>query len=342
MRSFKNYLILVLFFIIGCSTTQEPINHEEVLNERNGIFYTKDTNKPYSGPVFSIYGNGTIKDEGVLENGKMMSFRRIQWWSNVQKREVKNYKDGKPHGLWREWYENGQKRIEKKFKDGLSDSVWTSWYEDGSKKSIAEYLNGKQISLNEWWQDGAKKDKSKLRPGKFTTTKESSEIFWECEWLGGSSHDGSVQLVSGSIDISETLGVNGKFIVDLNSMKCFDLKNEGVNKKLIGHLKSDDFFDVVNYPNAVLELLSGKSIRGNNFIFNGNLTIKGRTHPIIFTGIVIENNSLYEADLDLIFDRSKYDVRYRSASLFSDLGDRIIADDVKLNVKAKFKRDSKD
>ena len=182
---------------------------------------------------------------------------------------------------------------------------------------------------------------TKLNAGIYNVLESSSQVLWECEWLGGARHDGSVQLVSGSIDISSSSDVNGKFIVDLNSMKCFDLKNEGTNKKLIGHLKSDDFFDVTNYPNAVLELVSGKNISGNEFKFNGNLTIKGRTHPIIFMGTVTENKLSYDADLKLIFDRSKYDVRYRSASLFSDLGDRIIADDVKLTVKAKFKRDSK-
>ena len=182
---------------------------------------------------------------------------------------------------------------------------------------------------------------TKLNAGIYNVLESSSQVLWECEWLGGARHDGSVQLVSGSIDISSYSDVNGKFIVDLNSMKCFDLKNEGTNKKLIGHLKSDDFFDVVNYPNAVLELVSGKNISGNEFKFNGNLTIKGRTHPITFMGTVTEDKLSYDADLKLIFDRSKYDVRYRSASLFSDLGDRIIADDVKLTVKAKFKRDSK-
>ena len=182
---------------------------------------------------------------------------------------------------------------------------------------------------------------TKLNAGRYNALEDSSQVLWECEWLGGARHDGSVQLVSGSIDISSSSDVNGKFIVDLNSMKCFDLKNEGTNKKLIGHLKSDDFFDVANYPDAVLELLSGKNISGNEFKFNGNLTIKGQTHPVTFKGTVIEKNSFYDADLKLIFDRSKYDVRYRSASLFSDLGDRIIADDVKLTVKAKFKRDSK-
>ena len=181
----------------------------------------------------------------------------------------------------------------------------------------------------------------KLNAGDYNAIEGSSEVLWECEWLGGARHDGSVQLVSGSIDISETSNVNGRFIVDLNSMKCFDLTNEGTNKKLIGHLKSDDFFDVANYPEAVLDLISGKNISGNEFEFSGNLTIKGRSHPIIFTGPVIENNLSYDTNLRLIFDRSKYDVRYRSASLFSDLGDRIIADDVKLTVKAKFKKVSK-
>ena len=181
----------------------------------------------------------------------------------------------------------------------------------------------------------------KLNAGDYNAIEGSSEVLWECKWLGGARHDGSVQLVSGSINISETSNVNGRFIVDLNLMKCFDLTNEGANRTLIRHLKSDDFFDVANYPEAMLDLISGKNISGNEFEFSGNLTIKGRSHPIIFTGTVIENNLSYDTVLRLIFDRSKYDVRYRSASLFSDLGDRIIADDVKLTVKAKFKKVSK-
>ena len=44
------------------------------------------------------------------------------------------------------------------------------------------------------------------------------------------------------------------------------------------------------------------------------------------------------ADINLVFDRSEYDVRYRSAAFFSDLGDRIISDDVFLNVKIKLNK----
>ena len=56
---------------------------------------------------------------------------------------------------------------------------------------------------------------TKLNPGIYNVLESSSQVLWECEWLGGARHDGSVQLVSGSIDISSSSDVNGKFIVDI-------------------------------------------------------------------------------------------------------------------------------
>ena len=78
-------LLYVLFLIFGCSTI-EPINYEKSLVERDGIFYAKDTNKPYSGPVFSLNENGLKKKEGYLKDGKMISFIDFEWYENGQKR----------------------------------------------------------------------------------------------------------------------------------------------------------------------------------------------------------------------------------------------------------------
>ena len=36
---------------------KEPVNLETFLVEKNGVYYTLDTTKPYSGPVFSNYKN---------------------------------------------------------------------------------------------------------------------------------------------------------------------------------------------------------------------------------------------------------------------------------------------
>ena len=74
------------------------------------------------------------------------------------------------------------------------------------------------------------------------------------------------------------------------------------------------------------------------FSFEGNLTIKNITNSVQMKGEVQKTDLGYSAVIDLIFDRSKYDVKYRSASFFSDLGDRTISDDVSLNVKVKMNK----
>ena len=65
-------IVLPLLLIVGCS--KEPINYETTLVEREGVFYTKDTNKPYSGQVFSLYDNN-IKQEGFFKEG--LTYKQI-------------------------------------------------------------------------------------------------------------------------------------------------------------------------------------------------------------------------------------------------------------------------
>ena len=169
--------------------------------------------------------------------------------------------------------------------------------------------------------------------GKYIAESDSSSVFWECRWLGGKKHDGNVYLEQGSVNIKDDGNISGNFLVDMNTIDCFDIKNVGTKNKLIGHLKSDDFFDVENHQKARLEIHSSENIGGNNFLFKGSLTIKGITNPTQMKGEVQKLNTGYSADIKFMFDRSKYNVRYRSASFFNDLGDRIISDDVFLKIK---------
>ena len=74
-------------------------------------------------------------------------------------------------------------------------------------------------------------------------------------------------------------------------------------------------------------------IDGNSQILDGELTIKGITHPINFS---ITLNSENNATAMLVFDRSKYDVRFRSGSFFDELGDKLILDNIKLEVALEF------
>jgi antitoxin component YwqK of YwqJK toxin-antitoxin module len=145
--------ITSLLLIVGCS--KEPINYETTLVNREGVFYTNDTNKPYSGSVFSLYGDGKKKDEGTLKDGKMIRKTEWRWYVNGQREFEVTYKDEKEDGLGTEWYEKGQKKSELTYKNGVFDGLGTVWYENGQKQFEGIHKDGKPISSKEWNEDGS-------------------------------------------------------------------------------------------------------------------------------------------------------------------------------------------
>jgi antitoxin component YwqK of YwqJK toxin-antitoxin module len=151
-------IVLPLLLIVGCSK-QEPINYETTLIERDGVFYTKDTNKPYSGSIFSLDSKGRNKIEGVLENGKLITHKKLEWddyGQNVYKLSEINYKDGIENGLFTRWYDNGQKEYINTWKDGKEDGLYTSWYYNGQKSHEGTYKDGEFINtIGRWNKDGS-------------------------------------------------------------------------------------------------------------------------------------------------------------------------------------------
>ena len=67
-------------------------------------------------------------------------------------------------------------------------------------------------------------------------------------------------------------------------------------------------------------------------IFQGDLTIKDISNKIDFSATVLDNSENLKALAKMTFDRSKYNVRYRSGTFFDDLGDKLILDDIDVNV----------
>ena len=146
-------LFTLLIILISFSFSQEPINYETTLIERDGLFYTKDTNKPYSGPVFTLYEDGQKKEEGSLKDGKMISQTKWKWYENGQKNSEGTFKDGVPDELEMYWYENGQKYREITYQDGeLINEIY--WTEDGLDygELIFYFKNG------DIWKKGYLKD----------------------------------------------------------------------------------------------------------------------------------------------------------------------------------------
>ena len=180
----------------------------------------------------------------------------------------------------------------------------------------------------------------------------NSSIKWTGKQISGKSHFGTLSFKSGNLSVGITESIQGQFVVDMTSMSVEDLSGKG-KKSLEGHLISDDFFSVNKYNQATLTIVDSKIEIGSklvgvkiqttgteteigsdeiltHYIINGNLTIKGITNPVTFEMMLCKENTYCAS---LTFDRSKYDIRYGSGSFFENLGDRLILDEIELEVK---------
>ena len=93
------------------------------------------------------------------------------------------------------------------------------------------------------------------------------------------------------------------------------------------------FFGVNDFPEAKLTFKSNNLSKDQNRLsFDGELTIKSITEKVTFDAVLKKENPFLEADAGLTFDRTKFNVRYRSGSFFDDLGDKLILDDIKVNM----------
>ena len=122
----------------------------------------------------------------------------------------------------------------------------------------------------------------------------------------------------------------------MNSIDVASLEG-GRKASLMNHLKSQDFFGVDKFSTASITFQSNQSkIKNNQLDLNAFLTIKKITHPIDFSAEIIEVKPSLKAKASLVFDRSKYDVRYGSGKFFENLGDRLILDEVNVTVDLHF------
>ncbi|PWD97824.1 YceI family protein [Marinilabilia rubra] len=154
-----------------------------------------------------------------------------------------------------------------------------------------------------------------------------SELTWEAEKITG-SHAGTIDLKSGSLVVSNGLIQSGEFVINMESIAVTDIEDESTNQKLVGHLKSADFFDVENYATSKF-VIDGSEKSGSSLKVTGDLTIKGKTNPVSFEANSISGG--YSAEI--VVDRTLYDVRYGSTKFFDNLADKAIDDEFTINVQ---------
>jgi polyisoprenoid-binding protein YceI len=168
-------------------------------------------------------------------------------------------------------------------------------------------------------------------PNTYNVDVKSSSIVWTGYKVTG-KHTGTVKVKNGNLTWDNAQLTGGSFEIDMTSINCTDLEGEYAGK-LVGHLKSDDFFGTDKYPTAkfVITKAIPQDTKGNYKIV-GNLTIKEKTKELKFPATVSESNGTVSATGKITVDRSDFDVKFGSGSFFDNLGDKTIYDEFDLQV----------
>ena len=190
----KKNLILLITLLATFACSSEKMNFSR-LQDRNGLYYLVNEDKPYSGEIIS-HVNGKPEFEGQIENGLR-------------------------EGLWVYYYPSGQKKMEGSYKEGLKDGNWTSWLENGQQEKVEVYKYGNLLTnegtVTDTATDTIAVEAVVKKPSQTTTPKEPEKevvkkpapVVWESlhggpvKYLNGAPYTGPVvkYFTNGKIDL---------------------------------------------------------------------------------------------------------------------------------------------
>ena len=159
-----------------------------------------------------------------------------------------------------------------------------------------------------------------------------SKIEWVATKVTG-YHVGNVPIKTGEIYIKNGNVTGGKFVLDLANMQVTGPKSvdSASSKKLLGHLKSADFFDVEKNPEGTFELTDIRPYKGEaikdttdprqeeinkykvtdpTHTVSGNLTLKGITKNIEFPARITVSGNTAEAIAKFNINRKDWGIVY--------------------------------
>lgn len=154
----------------------------------------------------------------------------------------------------------------------------------------------------------------------------NSTIIWKGFKPTG-SHTGTINLASGSLVLEATKLIGGSFIVDMST-----IEDSEDNKRLEGHLRSEDFFEIEKYAFSKFEITNSNTNDGKSFI-TGNMTIKGVTKEIAFEASIAEDDSTVKLTSETFqINRADFNVKYKSKTFFNNLKEEFIDNEFDMQV----------
>jgi len=163
----------------------------------------------------------------------------------------------------------------------------------------------------------------------------------KAEWKGfkvvksdNTSHIGSLKFESGEVTVKDKKLESGQFVIDMTSITNEDLKDAEDNGKLLGHLKSADFFDTAKFPTASYEITKvTAAAEGSDYntVLDGNLTLKGITKPFNFNANVkLDKGELLIATEPKDISRDEFGIKFQMPA-----AEGLIKNEINIQIKIK-------
>ncbi|MHA7057367.1 YceI family protein [Aquimarina sp. M1] len=155
---------------------------------------------------------------------------------------------------------------------------------------------------------------------------ETSKLRWEgFNKLHTNGHYGIVRFHSGQFFEKNKKIIGGEFVIDMNSI----INTDGdYSESLVDHLKNADFFETDKYPVATLTIADVKYIDDFDVSIKADLIIKDIKQPITFDAHIKSNKDKVLFTSKFIIDRTRWNIFYQSGSVFDNISDNLISDEI--------------
>ncbi|MEW5676183.1 YceI family protein [Flavobacterium enshiense] len=182
-----------------------------------------------------------------------------------------------------------------------------------------------------------------ITPGDIKLTADTKQSI--INWVGtkpAGKHNGTISLKEGDVTVKDGQIQNGTFVLDMNTITVTDLKPGDGKEDLEAHLKGtkgkegeDDFFNVKKYPTGKFIISKVADENGKTIVY-GNLTLKNVTKAVNFPATVVASDTLVSIESEpLMINRTYWNINYGSKSVFDNLKDKFINDEVEIKVSVK-------
>ncbi|MNK03717.1 MORN repeat variant [compost metagenome] len=113
------------------------------MDRKNGIWYPKNSDQPYTGKFIDYFVNGKIQEEGVFKDGKVNGIR-TGYYPNGNKSYFYTYTNGITNGESEEYFINGKLKQKGSFLKDKEVGLWQDFYSTGKLKRQSTFENNKQ------------------------------------------------------------------------------------------------------------------------------------------------------------------------------------------------------